>query len=124
MKIVKQSIGLFLAFAVLLQTAEKIIVITGYEINKEYIAKNLCENIDKLQMHCNGKCHLNKQLRETEKKEKTPLNTGKEKNEIQFFYEASLLEPATISTVKKFISYYLLKETSTMLSSVFHPPTT
>lgn len=34
----------------------------AYEINKEYIANNLCENRNKPEMHCNGKCHLRKQI--------------------------------------------------------------
>ena len=34
-----------------------------YELNKEYIIKVLCINKDKPENSCNGKCHLNKQLK-------------------------------------------------------------
>jgi len=33
-----------------------------YAVNYEYISKVLCENKAKPMMHCNGKCHLMKEL--------------------------------------------------------------
>ena len=33
-----------------------------YVVNYEYISKVLCENKAKPMMHCNGKCHLMKEL--------------------------------------------------------------
>jgi hypothetical protein len=35
----------------------------AYNINYHYISTVLCENKGKPQMHCNGKCHLNKELK-------------------------------------------------------------
>jgi uncharacterized iron-regulated protein len=34
----------------------------NYEVNKDYISKVLCENKEKKAMHCEGKCHLKKEL--------------------------------------------------------------
>lgn len=33
-----------------------------YWLNYDYIVNELCENKDKPQIHCDGKCHLNKEL--------------------------------------------------------------
>lgn len=33
-----------------------------YWVNYDYIVNELCENKDKPTMHCDGKCHLNKEL--------------------------------------------------------------
>ncbi|RMH65462.1 MAG: hypothetical protein D6677_02410 [Calditrichaeota bacterium] len=33
-----------------------------YELNKAYIASTLCVNKDKPEMHCEGRCHLKKEL--------------------------------------------------------------
>ena len=33
-----------------------------YIVNYDYIVKELCENKDKPELKCNGKCHLAKQL--------------------------------------------------------------
>ena len=35
----------------------------GFKLNQTYIAEVLCINKDKPEMGCNGKCHLNKQLK-------------------------------------------------------------
>ena len=36
--------------------------IAYYELNIEYITEKFCENKDKPQLQCNGKCHLAKEL--------------------------------------------------------------
>ena len=44
-------------------------VFAGFEMNEAYIAKELCVNKDKPQLHCNGKCYLMKKLKQAEEKE-------------------------------------------------------
>ncbi|EDO25943.1 predicted protein, partial [Nematostella vectensis] len=41
-------------------------VIAWYEINKDYIAAELCENKDKPELQCAGKCYLKKQIDKVE----------------------------------------------------------
>jgi hypothetical protein len=41
----------------------------SYKINYNYIANVLCENKDKPEMNCKGKCHLNKELKKTAEEE-------------------------------------------------------
>lgn len=38
------------------------LVYLDYNLRKDYIAKNLCQNRNRPSMHCNGKCYLSKQL--------------------------------------------------------------
>ncbi|MFV5691382.1 hypothetical protein ACM55K_05085 [Flavobacterium sp. LT1R49] len=46
-----------------------------YAVNYEYISKVLCVNKAKPMMHCNGKCHLMKELAKAQEEEKqTPSN--------------------------------------------------
>jgi len=45
----------------------------GYQINKAYIMQTLCVNRDKPQLHCDGKCYLDKQLQKA-----NDLNTSPE----------------------------------------------
>lgn len=40
-----------------------------YTIHYQYISKVLCENKDKPMMNCNGKCYLNKQLKQSSNQE-------------------------------------------------------
>lgn len=52
-------------------------------INQNYIAKNLCENRDKPQLHCNGKCQLCKKLTQEDNKDKqNPQRRNEERNEV------------------------------------------
>lgn len=48
-----------------------------WKIDQTYITENYCVNKDKSKMHCNGKCHLAKQLEKAEesKQEKAKLPT-------------------------------------------------
>jgi hypothetical protein len=48
-----------------------------YVANKTYVATELCVNKAKPEMHCNGKCHLAKQLQKLEEYE--PKTSAKEK---------------------------------------------
>jgi len=45
-------------------------VYASFDLNRNYIAKELCENRSKPELHCNGKCFLKKKLQAAEEKEK------------------------------------------------------
>ncbi|GAA4468854.1 hypothetical protein GCM10023093_27280 [Nemorincola caseinilytica] len=44
----------------------KLGIVIWYQVNKDYIAKNLCENRAKPEKKCCGKCYLNKQLKKAD----------------------------------------------------------
>ena len=44
----------------------KLGIVIWYECNKEYVAKTLCENRDRPERKCCGKCYLRKQLKKTD----------------------------------------------------------
>lgn len=48
-----------------------------YQVNQEYVAKELCVNKAKPQLQCNGKCHLMKQLRKLEEPTSQTSNDSK-----------------------------------------------
>ncbi|WP_310590593.1 hypothetical protein [Dyadobacter sp. 3J3] len=43
--------------------------IAYFNLNRDYIAKILCENRDKPKLHCNGKCYLAKILKQQQDKQ-------------------------------------------------------
>ncbi|MFV5695987.1 hypothetical protein ACM55G_11180 [Flavobacterium sp. LB3P122] len=45
-----------------------------YAVNYEYISKVLCVNKAKPVMHCNGRCHLMKELAKAQEEKQTPSN--------------------------------------------------
>lgn len=61
-----RSIALILILSIAFQPFAKLLTVAWYQVNKTYIAKNLCENRNKPKMHCNGKCQLRKKLQQLE----------------------------------------------------------
>lgn len=58
------------------------VVIMRYHINKQYIAKVLCENKSRPKLNCDGKCVLAKKLKAQEKQQKNQGIFFSEKFEV------------------------------------------
>ncbi|WP_229201787.1 hypothetical protein [Arsenicibacter rosenii] len=65
----RQLVIYMLLVAVLLPVISPWGTIAYYQLNKDYIARVLCENRDKPQLHCDGKCYLAKRLKEQQDKQ-------------------------------------------------------
>lgn len=63
-------IAICLLTALLMNTFSRVAVYSGFKRNRQYIAKTLCENRNKPQLHCNGRCYLAKKIKQAEEKEK------------------------------------------------------
>jgi hypothetical protein len=66
---VKQVILYSLVLSLLISSSAKTVLLADYLLNYTYISKVLCINRDKPQMHCNGKCHLAKELKAQEERD-------------------------------------------------------
>lgn len=60
---VKQGRSILLILLVFVYTLKPVLPFFEYVLNYRYIVEKLCENRAKPQMHCNGKCHLMKELK-------------------------------------------------------------
>ncbi len=80
--------------------------VIDYIVNYEYISKELCVNKAKPKMHCNGKCHLMKELAKASENEK-PISSDK-KNVSQEF-EILYLENIQSLRIKPVFFYKQLK---------------
>ena len=119
----KSFIAILLASLFLLQSAEKFFIVVNYEMNKADITKKFCENKAKPMMHCNGKCHLKKQLQKQDKKENSPANNIKDKFEVQYFSENKTKIPfLNITQKNKLSTFYLLNDYNNHLETIFQPP--
>ena len=56
-----------------------VLPVLSYFVNYEYIANELCENQDKPEMECNGKCHLKKELAKASSEENSNSKDKKNK---------------------------------------------
>lgn len=103
-----------------------LIPIIEYVANYDYIAKVLCINKSKPDLHCNGKCYLSKELAKTNDSESFPLNKGK--NSGQKLLDIYILPEITaiqITTKISFLKLDFIYETAysfLFLKHIFKPP--
>lgn len=122
--IVKKILFL-LALFMLLKPAFPVV---DYIVNYEYITTVLCENKAKPMMHCNGKCHLMKELAKAAENEK-PVSPDKknaaQESEVLFFEEINSFKIVTASFELKnqTNSYYSNLYSYLNSTLVFQPPT-
>src|SRR4051812_14025712 len=73
---------------ILLNSLNRVFIVVGYELNKDYITKVFCINREQPRLHCNGQCHLKKQLMKAEEKENMAGHHPKEKFEFTYWMPA------------------------------------
>lgn len=73
---VRVAISIVLMLSLACQCAVQLGVVAWYKLNRDFIAKTLCENRNRPDIHCNGKCQLNKQLKKADPQNEH--NTGKD----------------------------------------------
>ncbi len=103
---------------------QPIMPLIEYNLNKEYIVSVLCENRNKPELACNGKCYLNKKLQKSTNKShdhpvpqidlsKYPISLIEEE------YKSSIKE---IKIVSKKNYFQITKLPTKYHSTLFKPP--
>jgi hypothetical protein len=105
------------------QTFSKCFLVLGYQWNKNYIATHLCENRDKPEMKCAGKCYLCKRMKKEDKNDQeNPERRSENKFElITFLASYRLTHPIKYLVEAKYPTY---QENiyNCFFPSLFHPP--
>lgn len=119
--------ALFLAVLVLLQTFSRELLVLDYQARKAEITRLFCVNKDKPRLHCNGKCHLRRQLgKATDTESKAPgAGFAKIKYEVlaplpSFELGTRVISyPKTVRFAPRVASCYAFSP----VHGIFHPPT-
>jgi len=100
-------------------------VYTAFYLNRNYIAKNLCENRNKPGMKCCGKCYLKKKLANQEKQDQSPNSKESKDKQVELFYSYTKTEVVHFSHPGNTSQYFNHNELLTISVShtVFRPPT-
>jgi len=94
-----------------------------YMVRKSYIIEKFCINKDVPEMQCNGKCHLNEQIRENESSEEsTPFQPPVVQKEIHDYLVYDKLNGNELPRQPIRRSMYLKRYAFQFIPSVFHPP--
>lgn len=110
------------------QCVLKLSIYTWFELNKEYIAATLCENRDRPELVCCGKCVLTRHLAKAdgiEKNNPKQHSAKPDKTEI-----TSFILPASVDTAPSILPESLSPRNgivkdlpcTVFQDSVFHPP--
>lgn len=75
---------IFFSFFILIMNMQSGLHLLVYEIAKPIIIKNYCVNVDKPELHCNGKCHLKTVLLEEEANKNDANSTNIPPPEVKF----------------------------------------
>jgi hypothetical protein len=65
----KQIIGFLLLTIMLVKMCIVPIIYLDYQLRKDFIIATLCENRNRPQLHCDGKCYLAKKIEDAKKQE-------------------------------------------------------
>jgi hypothetical protein len=124
----KNYIALLLLTLISVKTILVPVVYLDFELRKDFIIKNLCENRFKPQLKCNGQCYLAKKLnkiaednatKETQKQSQSLKKIMEEVFETTplFSYDLMVKNRST-----KSIYSYQLAHYQSITFSIFHPP--
>ena len=126
----KRVIAYFLLTLISFKMLVGPLVYLDFELRKEFIIKNLCENRFKPQLHCDGKCYLAKQLHKVaednaaNEAQKQGENIKKVLEEVFDDSTSELISPAFPKRLTSFTSVFSPNFYLSDFSSVlFQPPT-
>lgn len=120
-----KKVVLLIALVMLLKP---VLPVLDYVFEYDYISQKLCINKAKPKLHCNGKCHLMKEMAKASESDK-PISSDKkattQESEILFFEQIATFNLLSMYFQNKHKinadysnSYFYLNS-----CSVFHPPT-
>ena len=114
----------FLYALILLQTFSQELMVLDYQVHKEQITQLFCINKASPQLHCNGKCHLAKQLRKAaEAESKAPVSAAKMKFEALAPIRLFASEPIwSLSSQQQYQLATAVTYAFVAVHSIFHPP--
>ncbi len=101
-----------------------LIPLLDYGVNYDYISTVLCINKDKPQMHCNGKCHLAKEIAKKSAEDTQENNTGTLKFIDVFIVQEKITLPEKNSVLLHTTNNHFYKNLYSYISckSILKPP--
>lgn len=67
----RSLLAILVSLMTLLQASSSLVIFSGFRLNQDFIAKNLCENRFVPKSHCHGSCHMMKEMKKEEQREES-----------------------------------------------------
>ena len=113
-----------LTFLIATQAFSKWVMLFEFQLNRDFISKNLCENRAKPNLKCGGKCQLMKAM-EKEEKGNDSSPTALKSNFQEVLFSDDMPHEAVDtnhSNQLALLPCYLQKKYSAPVPPIFHPP--
>lgn len=95
--------------------------VADYVMNYDYIVNVLCENRDRPELQCDGKCYLAQQLAKEAENQKNPFGEKQSRTEIQQFVFFQSLINFDFSTLLPTNSDHYFGDVPTLVSILYSP---
>ena len=118
----RKIVSLFLLIGIVSNCFNQYLLFSSYTLNKSYISSVLCTNLDKPELHCEGKCFLDIKLKELEQKNKQAQENLKRIIETVAPVYSNTLAPVFEISIKLATPPYLQQKPIGSVVSIFHPP--
>ncbi|WP_252723620.1 hypothetical protein [Winogradskyella psychrotolerans] len=124
MKIRKHVFVLFLLLLIIFNSTKASLAYTYYTLDPIGFVENLCENKDKPELQCNGKCQLMKVAESQNSDQNIPKSIIDFKELILYPSPNTSFQLTKVKTTKRlhFLSHYLNLYTFNNTNYCFHPP--
>ena len=113
---------MFLSVLILYNSLRVSITYIYYNVDTIGFIEALCENKDKPELACNGKCHLKKITKSTDDNENTPIQLTEIKDILLYNEKPLTYNFSDKIDFKKKDSSYLNLYTYSISNNCFHPP--
>lgn len=119
----KRCISIFLLFTMIGANYSRFFIYTGFALNKSFIIKELCENRNRPEMKCEGKCFLKKRLAAAEEREKKQEREALNKATVDvFIINEAFVFPFNYALPNTDYPVTLAFELSEFNTEILHPP--
>jgi hypothetical protein len=121
----KRCLSILLIVALTAASFQQYVIYAGFELNRDYIAKNLCINRARPWMHCNGKCYFMrkmKQAAENERKQQAKDNLSQV--QVSFFEQTGIVSflSTLVTQPRADLPVYRASYSFSFTSSLLQPP--
>ena len=121
--LLRSCVVIFLMMLIAGQSMQNIFIVLEFRLNQNYIAAHLCENRDKPQMHCNGKCQLSKELKKADEDNGTNNTTAIQFKHLELFSEVFTdIDLSCKEIILHQLVFYSNKVCEGWTKCTFHPP--
>jgi hypothetical protein len=118
-------VAILLLLSLSVQCLVKLGIVAWYQVNKSYVSQTLCENRDKPQTKCKGKCYLKKKLAKAgDESDKSKHKTDRSNNVSIDFLVTTVIVCQLMQFGEQVAQngFYCFNSSNDYSASIFHPP--